>query len=88
MSHSLDDSCILKVNLLPHAKKLESLKDNTIPQKGLSTLRMGGPAKFQRNPYLISNILKRTSCVSPYSYDFNKLHRPFDLNGPLQCSNI
>ena len=34
-----------------------------------------------------SNILKRTSCVSPYSYDFNKLHRPFDLNGPLQCRN-
>lgn len=30
-SPSLDDSCILKVNLLLHAKKLESLKDNTIP---------------------------------------------------------
>ena len=28
------------------------------------------------------NILKRTNFVSPYSYDFNKLHKPFDLNGP------
>ena len=23
----------------------------------------------------------------PYSYDL-KLHRPFDLNGPLQCSDV
>ena len=27
----------------------------------------------------VTHILKRTSCVSSYSYDFNKLHRPFDL---------
>ncbi len=35
-----------------------------------------------------SNILKRTNCVSPYSYDFSELHRPFDLKGPFQCGNI
>ena len=44
--------------------------------------------KEPQNEILVSNILKRTNFVSPYSYDFNKLHKPFDLNGPLQCSNI
>ena len=67
---------------------LFSLRNNRSPPRCSWSSYFTFPSRCPTEGRQKCNLLKRTNFVSPYSYDFNKLHKPFDLNGPLQCSNI